>query len=488
MTSLPIIVGVGQTTVHWAGPEDGPAPSPVSLAASAVRTAIDDCGVDLSTHIARLYCTRLMQDSLPGIASPETTFEDLPASIADAAGLSHTETYYSSVGGDQPQVLLHQAAADLLENGGGVTVLTGAEATAAIKTARRQGCALNWSLEATQRTTDLGWGDSIITPYELELGLGLPMHCYGLLEHAVRHRYGWSIADYHAQAGGLLEGLSAVAADNSNAFFPKGMDRDFLASPTIGNPPFTDLYRKWSMAQESVNQGAAVIVTTTDTARALGIDASRWVYLHTHAAALDRPIVHRADWSHSSAMRAVIDTVQRQSGKTLAELDALDLYSCFPAVVMLAKEYLGLPDGVATSITGGLPFFGGPGNNYVMHAIATMAERLREQPDASGLVLGTGGYLSKLSAAIYSAKPPASVQLGDRTAQRLVDAEPTVEIDEHLDEGVIDGYCVAYGREGPTHAFVSVRGPTGRRLKVERESKKLSELTGADWIGEPVSW
>ena len=56
------------------------------------------------------------------------------------------------------------------------------------------------------------------------------------------------------------------------------------------------------------------------------------------------------------------------------------------------------------TVTGGLPFFGGPGNNYSMHALAEMAHRLRNG-QGNGLITANGGMLSKHAALLLANKP-----------------------------------------------------------------------------------
>ena len=51
-------------------------------------------------------------------------------------------------------------------------------------------------------------------------------------------------------------------------------------------------------------------------------------------------------------------------------------------------------------------FAGGPWNNYVMHSIATMVERLRDDAGALGLVTANGGYVTKHAFGVYSTRPP----------------------------------------------------------------------------------
>jgi acetyl-CoA C-acetyltransferase len=211
----------------------------------------------------------------------------------------------------------------------------------------------------------------------------------------------------------LWAGFSTVAAANPYAQFPVARDAAFLSTPSAANYPVADPYLKWDVAQDAVNQGAAVILTSEAEADRLGIAAERRVYLHGYADAHDAPPSERADLSRSVAMAAALRLAMDAAGVEFSALGYVDLYSCFPVAVLLAAEALGLTiteqcrSPIPLTVTGGLPFFGGAGNNYSMHAIATMVERLRADPDAFGLVLANGGFLSKEAVGVYSARPPA---------------------------------------------------------------------------------
>ena len=64
------------------------------------------------------------------------------------------------------------------------------------------------------------------------------------------------------------------------------------------------------------------------------------------------------------------------------EIDFFDVYSCFPIAVEIACDELGIDFqtlGKPLTVTGGLPFHGGPGNNYVGHSICKMIEVLRHE-------------------------------------------------------------------------------------------------------------
>ncbi|MFX6031732.1 hypothetical protein ABTE99_19350, partial [Acinetobacter baumannii] len=78
------------------------------------------------------------------------------------------------------------------------------------------------------------------------------------------------------------------------------------------------------------------------------------------------------------------------------------------SAIQVACDELGISatDPRGLSVTGGLPFFGGPGNNYVTHAIAEMVDKLRAAPGSYGLVTANGGLLTKHAAGLYSTRRP----------------------------------------------------------------------------------
>ena len=77
-----------------------------------------------------------------------------------------------------------------------------------------------------------------------------------------------------------------------------------------------------------------------------------------------------------------------------------ELYSCFPVAVQLFAEALNTPDETDKTITGGMPFAGGPLNNYMIHATAQMLEKIRDRPSEIGLITGVSGMMTKQALAI----------------------------------------------------------------------------------------
>jgi acetyl-CoA C-acetyltransferase len=138
------------------------------------------------------------------------------------------------------------------------------------------------------------------------------------------------------------------------------------------------------------------------------------------------------------------------AGVALEDIDAFDFYSCFPVAVSNAIEAIGLSpnDPRGLTVTGGLPYFGGPGNNYSLHAIAEMVHVLRGNAEV-GLVAANGGFLSKYAVGVYSAKPCEFRVCSSSEVDAAMAAECSPAF-ESKPEGAatIETYTVDYRRDG----------------------------------------
>ena len=462
---LPILVGVGQTVQRDL---DGSTPlhSPVDLMALAAHRALADSGAAaaLSAAIDVLAVVRMFEHSVGdrGLwANPFGSSNNVPWSLAKRAGLNPRRAIYAEVGGQSPQRLINTLAADLYAGEVRAALLTGAEAIATIRHATRQGLALDWREEAQGEFEDRWPGKAFVTPYEQRHGIAWPIHVYALFEQVRRESMGLDLARYRAAIGQLFAPFSAVAAANPYAQFPVAHDPEFLATVSRENYLLCEPYTRWMVAQDGVNQSAAVIATTVGTARALGIAESRWVYLHGQADVDDLTVLRRPRLDRSEAQNLAVSAALTSASCALEDVHYLDCYSCFPIAVTSIAEPLGLPlDGSRSlTLTGGLPFFGGPGNNYSMHAIATLADCLRTDRAAKGLIVANGGYLSKHSAAVYAGHAP---QHWAPTASHGLAADLAacgdVPVDEHATGDATIETCAAIWQKGaPVDGFIVAR-------------------------------
>ena len=192
-------------------------------------------------------------------------------------------------------------------------------------------------------------------------------------------------------------------------------------------------------------------------------------------------------------MRTCHRTALANAGLDLDEIDLIDFYSCFPIAVSMACEMLGLDqsDPRGFSITGGLPYAGGPGNSYSFHSLATGVERLQKGEAETALVTGNGWYLTKHSATVL-AREPASDGSEPTSAPREAleatwSADP-VELDPAPSgPATVETYTIGHGRDGaPEQGIIVGRlDDSGKRFLANTppDPDLLEDLEGREVIG-----
>jgi len=489
----PVLIGIGQVTRNWDGLDAKAAPSPLSLCLEAAQAALADCGAAeaVASTIDVVAVVRTNADSVAGTKHPYGRCANPPATLAADLGLNVRRAIHSAVGGDQPQALVNEFAEAIFAGEARSVLLAGAEAIAAMKAATRGSVRLDWSRSVEGDLEDRGLGKRLLSEYEIANGLAMPTQTYPAFENALRARLGHSREAHLDMMSELWAAFSEVAAQNPYSQFPVTRSAEFLKTPSKENYRVAEPYLKWHVAQDAVNQGAAVILTSVEEAARLGVDPAKWIYLHGYAQAADKYVSERADLSRSLPMELVLKQTLETSGRPAAEISLVDLYSCFPCAVLIAAEAIGLDwRKTVPTVTGGLPFFGGPGNNYSMHAIATMVERLRAAPDAYGLILANGGFLSKEAAGVYSAQPREDWSpISSAEIQAAIDAVPAVPLRSESLEATIESYTVTYRQDVPDRGYVFARAADGSRIlaRVRPDHRAtLAALAGGDPIGAAV--
>ncbi len=259
---------------------------------------------------------------------------------------------------------------------------------------------------------------------------------------------------------------------------------------TPDNRLVAEPYPKRMCAFLHVNQGAAALVTSLAAARAAGV-ADRAVFCWSGADAADVWFPSaRPDLGSSAGLRAAASAATSAADLGIDEIDVFDLYSCFPCAVEMALEALGVApdDARGFTVTGGLPYFGGPGNNYSLHAVATMVDRLRQR-GGHGLVSAMGWYATKHAVGIYGAEPPSRGWRRGETgqAQRQIDASAITVATEAQSPAVVVAATVASGPDGSVSAApVIARLPDGRQIAAAAESAQLAALAGRDLVGDRI--
>jgi len=462
---LPVLIGVGQSLSQWDG-KTGPAgaPSPLSLMAGASKAALADTGAPgIAAAIDTVAVVRIFEDSVGRAAHPHGHNTNLPGTLARETGTSPARLIYETVGGQSPQALVNEFARRIHDGEIDAVLISGSEANRASKGARKHAVEINWADGADDPYEDRGMGPMMLSREEIKHGLIAPAYFYGLFENAIAARAGRTRSGHRRAMAELFQPFSAVAAKNQYAQFPQEHGIEFLSTPSRENYEYADPYLKWFIAQDAVNQGAAVILVSSSKADELGVPESERVYLHGGGDAGDELISVRPVLERSWAMDTAIGRALAQAGKTQGDIAHLDLYSCFPSAVFSGAAALGLDwktDKRPLTLTGGLPFFGGPGNNYSLHAIAGMAAALRANKGAFGLVLANGGWMTKESAGVYSTTAPKSFTPAEPAAK----ARTKVEVAIVSGEAALETFTVTHGKEGPERGIIFARFADGRRV------------------------
>jgi acetyl-CoA C-acetyltransferase len=470
----PVLIGGGQVT-YRGPPLDSPELSPAGFAAEAARRALADAGVR-PEQVDRIAAVRMTADNAaPGPSA-------FPRAVARRIGARPREAIYGHLGGQSPQAFVNECAEALHAGACDMALIVAAEATGLERAARRAGIALDWPEPADGDCDDRGPGDLRVHPVEARHGLYVPVIVYSLIEHALRARLGRSPEAHLRAMAALFAGFSRVAATNPHAQFPVARSAGFLATESAENYRVSDPYLKWLVAQDAVNQGAAVLMTTSARADALGIPQDKRVYLHGYAAMADVPLIERPDMGASRPLAIAARAALDMAGWTIGQVGLVDIYSCFPCAVSAACDALGLAaeDGARLTVTGGLPYFGGAGNGYSLFAIAEMIARLRARPGAKGLITANGGFLSKQAVGLYAAAPPPD----RRPAPPMPDPpQPAPPDPAPSGTGTIETYTIAYGKGAPPRAIVIGRTESGARFAASGEA---AGLLAGDPVGRTV--
>jgi acetyl-CoA C-acetyltransferase len=499
----PVVVGVGQVaTPPDAGLDPTERPEPLALMTAALLAAAEDCdGVAPggTAPAGRVLLGRA--DSIRVVASLGWSTPNparlVAARLGRAEGDEPAELMVSSVGGNNPQALMHDACLAISRGERDVVLVTGAEAMYARALARRDPARprLNWTSqpEGTAPATLFGKEKAGATELEMQRGVVLPVHAYPLFENALRAAHDWTLPEHRARIGGLWSRFSEVAAANPHAWIRRARTPNEIVTPGPANRMVSFPYPKLCTANMQVDQGAAYIVCSAAAARAAGVPEERWVFPLSGADGNDHWFIsERPELSRSPAIRLAGAAALEGAGLGIDDIALVDLYSCFPVVVQMAAAELGLglddPDRPLT-LTGGLTFGGGPGNNYATHGIAQAVGALRHAPDSAALVSGLGWYATKHSLGVYSARPPA--HNGGRpfawhNVQSDVDALPRCTVDAGATGAVrVETYTVTFDRDGaPERGILACRTPRGSRAWANvSDADSLALLCAEEGIG-----
>lgn len=489
---IPVLVGAGQITQREEDPQK--ALAPIDLIAAAGRAAAKDAGAGdaLLQALDAIVLLRSFSDTSWRFKSPFGGPSNPPKSLAARLGAERaSRLIYTHPGGNMPQWSINQLSAMVTRGELEAAMVIGGEALATQKAAQRAGLDLDWNEDAGGEPEEWGVATRGWNDIEDRHRMAGAIYAYPLFETAIRGARGRTIDEHALAMGRLFSGFAEVAAKNPLADRRQGFSPEEIATVSAANPYIGFPYTKLMNANAFIDQSAAVILTSVAKAKALGVPEDRWVYLHGTADAYDHWFISdRINFHSSPAMRYVGEETFEMAGISAGDLDFLDLYSCFPSAVQIACEEMSIAedDPRGLTVTGGLPYFGGPGNNYVTHSIAQMMDQVRSRPGSFGMVTANGNYVTKQSAGVYSTRPTATPfkPKDPKIYQAKIDAAKGPETtDAPSGKATIETYGVMHDRKGPSFAVLFGRLEDGRRFiaNTPDDAGLLGEMIHTDYLG-----
>ena len=482
--NTPVIVGSHQIVDRQASVERHT--EPLAMLAKSARQAAEDAGLTESALAG--------VDTVALVGVSGWNPQNAPDLLAEELRAKPRHLYTTGVGGQLGVQLTNFVAEKILSGESEFATIGGCNNLRVLLQAITQKVRLQWQRGGKGVPFQVGDDEPGNNDLENKYGLNNPTDIYPIFENAMRAKMGLSIEQHKAYMGTLFAKFTEVAEKNPYAWFPTRRSSEELTTVTDVNRMIAWPYPKYLNAVLNTDQAATLIMMSAGRARKLGIPEQKWVYWLGGANSQEKAWwpSERPSFTSCPAMKDTLFSALTNSASEMKDMDHIDFYSCFPVAVEMACEMSGLDinDRRGFTVTGGLPYAGGPASAYTLHSLATMVNKLRGKTAEKGLVTGNGWYLTKHSAAVLSSEPHASTlpKLGLVANLPSSDMETKAcVVNESVEGGgTIEAYTVKYGRDGqPDKGIVLGRTDDGERFMSNTSSDKdfLRDFVKAERVG-----
>ncbi len=472
----PVLVGVGVAMRR----EDDPANAlePIDLMLEAVRSAGADCGAPA------------LLGEVGSIAVPRGRwrYRNPSGEIARAVGAKGATTIVSSVGVLQ-QTLIADACQAIADGKIDSALVTGSDAGYRILRAKLAGTRADERDQDDEPDVRLEPKAELRHPAEVAAGLKMPVGLYAILESAGRAASGLSVDDHRDRLAARYARFSEIAAANPDSWTRTPLGAAKIRNEGPRNPMQAFPYTRSHCSTWNVDQAAALLFCSAERAAALGIERSRWVFPVASAESNHMvPLSARADLIRSPGADATARAVLEAGGIAAADIDLIELYSCFPVAVDTFADALDLPPGRDTTVTGSMAFAGGPYNNYFFQATARAAQLLREGAGRTALLSCVSGIITKQAFALWSLEPPrAGFVHCDVTSEVAAAAAELPVVEDYTGDGRIAGCTVLHARGELPRAVALIDTDDGARaIAVSEAEETVAGIQQEEWIGRRV--
>ncbi len=473
----PVLVGIGTCMQR----EDPTASGrePMDLMLEAARRAGDDAG----------GAQTLMGVQRIAVPKGRWHYRNPAGEIARAVGAASATTLLASVGVLQ-QSLIGDACSRIAAGEIDSALIAGADAGHRILRAKQLGERAGERQQDDAPDVSLEPKEALLHPAEMRAGLRMPVALYAILESAWRAKNGLTLSQHRQQLGAMYQRFSEIASGNPDAWRREPFSAFEISEASERNPMQAFPYTRRHCSTWNVDQAAAMLICSAAKAEALGIAPGKWVYaLASSESSHMVPVSARADLAGCTGARLAGFAALDGAGIEASQIDLVELYSCFPIAVETCAQELGIPLSRDLTVTGGMPFAGGPFNNYVLQATCRMAALIRQGRGRTGLVSSVSGILTKQGFGLWGRQPPASgFKYSDVTADtaRLADSKDVV--DAFHGRGVVAGYTVLHDKGRAPRALVLADTDSGSRSLAWSDDQVLvRQLENREFCGATIA-
>ena len=313
---------------------------------------------------------------------------------------------------------------------------------------------------------------------------------YAIIESAMRYKNNRSIEKHEQFLGDTYARFSRIAAQNPHAWNQKVFTSEEIQNPSSKNQRIAYPYNKLHNSSWNVNQASALILTSEEIANKLNIPISQRVYpLISSETNHMIGVIQRPDITYPIGLQLASNFLLETARKNKIYPSLYELYSCFPVAVQLFSESLNVPENTDKTITGGMPFAGGPLNNYMLHATAQMLMKIRKNTNEIGLITGVSGMMTKQALAIWGKEPVMDFESMDVTAEAEKLEIPVPMSDLKQGNAKIIGCTTLYEKINPSKAvFYAEDSQVHRLVLTSTDNEIINKVEEEEFVGKKISF
>jgi acetyl-CoA C-acetyltransferase len=409
--------------------------------------------------------------------------------IAERHGFSKAKTSVTKIGVLQ-QNLINSACRKIINGEARASLIVGGEARFKMIQAFREGVDFN-ETELNQNPNNyIKAKEELYVPEELDaLGM-MAVGYYAILESAMRHKTKKTLKEHEIFLGKYYEKFSKIASTNSHAWNQNIFSSEEIRIPSEKNQRIAYPYNKLHNSSWNVNQASALILTSEEIANTLNVPKSKRVYpLVSSETNHMIGVIQRPNLTSPVGLKLAADYLIEKAVSNQVIPSLYELYSCFPIAVQLFAGALNIPENKNKTITGGMPFAGGPLNNYMLHSTVQMLMKIRDKTDEIGLITCVSGMMTKQALAIWGKDPMMDFESMDVTpeAEKLEIPVPMSELKQG--NAKIIGCTTLYEKLNPSKAIFYAEDSQGHRLVLtSTDNEIINKVEKEECVGKKISF